>query len=116
MGRSIKLVLPGIPPSMNAYAGRENCQEYRSEKSNWTNMVLILSKRFHLPEPFKKADVTIEYFFADNRRHDPDKFLLDGLTKGGIIADDSFDHIDLHLAKGGVDPKRPHVLISVVEV
>ena len=119
MARSIKLVIPGIPPSLNEYVGREKSQDYRSDKSVWTANVAWRVKACKLPEPFRKADVTLEYFFPDNRRRDPDnyagKMLLDGLTRGGAIVDDSFEHINLHLAKGGVDKERPRVEISVVE-
>lgn len=120
MGRSIKIEVPGIPRSMNAFAGRENTRQYRAEKEAWTQTVMILARRCRLPEPFDKATVTLEYFFPDNRRRDPDnycgKLLLDGLTRGGIIVDDSFDHINLVLGKGGIDAQRPRTVISVVEV
>ena len=84
MGRSIRIEVPGIPPSLNEFAGRENTWEYRAEKDKWTNIVMLLARRCRLPEPFEKADVVLEYFFPDNRRRDPDnycgKMLLDGLT------------------------------------
>ena len=120
MGRSIKLVLPGIPPSLNEYMGRENTQDYRSTKAVWTANVAWRAKACRLKAPFEKANVTLEYYFRDNRRHDPDnycgKMLLDGLTRGGVIVDDDMDHINLHVGKGGVDKERPRVEISVVEV
>lgn len=50
------------------------------------------------------------------RRRDPDnysgKFLLDGLTKAGIIVDDSFNHITLRL-EAYCDPARPRTEINV---
>ena len=119
MSRSIRIEMPGIPPSLNRFAGRENSREYRDEKARWTADVAIMARQCHLPRPFEKADVTLEYFFGDNRRRDPDnyagKMLLDGLTRGGVIVDDSFDHITLHLGKGGVDHKRPRTIITVRE-
>jgi Holliday junction resolvase RusA-like endonuclease len=120
MGRSVRIELPGVPPSQNEFAGRQNPEAYRKEKSTWTDAVMWKAKVFHLPKPFEKADVTLEYYFPDNRRRDPDnycgKLLLDGLTRGGIIVDDSFDHINLRIAKGGVDPKRPRTTITVKEI
>lgn len=120
MGRSVKFEVPGIPPSLNRFAGRRTEHEYRAEKEAWTQTVMILARRCRVPEPFKKATVTLEYFFPDNRRRDPDnycgKLLLDGLTRGDVIEDDSMDHINLIIGKGGVDPKHPRVVISVVEV
>jgi|GEM_PF-4160424 len=43
------------------------------------------------------------------------KFLLDGLTKVGIIKDDSFSNIDLVLV-GRVDRENPRTEIMVKEV
>ena len=49
-------------------------------------------------------------------RRDPDnysgKFILDGLVKAGIIADDSFSNIDLRLC-GKVDKKNPRTEIEI---
>ena len=118
--RSLRIEVPGTPPSLNQIAGKDNPWDYRTEKNLWTESVRLLARSKKLPKPFDKANVTIEYFFPDNRRRDPDnysgKFLLDGLTKAGIIVDDSFDHINLTIAKGGVDKKNPRVLITVVEL
>ena len=41
--------------------------------------------------------------------------ILDGLTRAGIIKDDSFDCIDLYLKCGGVDKKNQRVEIEVEE-
>ena len=116
--RSIKLTLRGVPPSLNRFAGRENTWQYRSEKERWTNAVqwAIKAQGCKPPEPFDRAAVTIDYFFPDNHRRDPDnysgKLLLDGLTRGGVIVDDSFRHITLTVT-GSVDKKSPRTEIIV---
>lgn len=118
--RTVQITLPGIPPSLNAFAGRANAWDYRASKKKWTEAVLwTLKKRgIRLPEPFERAHVTVCYFFPDRRRHDPDnycgKLLMDGLTRGGIIADDDFRHITLTLA-GEVDRDNPRTEITVQE-
>lgn len=61
----------------------------------------------------------IEYQFQDNRRRDPDnysgKFILDGLTKGGIIRDDSFKHISLTV-RAKPTPGPAETTITIREV
>lgn len=63
--------------------------------------------------------VLIEYQFQDNRRRDPDnysgKFILDGLTKGGIIRDDSFQHISLTV-RAKPTPGPAETTITIREV
>ena len=50
------------------------------------------------------ANVKLTWTFPDNRRRDPDnlvaasKPLIDGLTKAGVIADDSWQHMNLEIA------------------
>lgn len=116
--RSIKLTLRGVPPSMNRFAGRENAWQYRAEKERWTNAVqwAIKAQGCKPPRPFDRAAVTIAYYFPDNRRRDPDnysgKLLLDGLTRGGVISDDSFRHITLTVT-GSVDKHAPRTEIVV---
>lgn len=119
--RSVKLTLRGIPPSLNVFAGRENANVWRREKALWTDNVIwtIKALKVRPQNPFEKSTVAITYYFPDNRRHDPDnysgKLFMDGLTRGGIIADDDFRHINLVLA-GDVDRANPRTEIVVQEV
>lgn len=61
------------------------------------------------PRPVPKAAVRLVYHFENKIRRDPDnysgKMILDGLVRAGIIADDSFNCIELQLSavydKGG---------------
>ena len=113
----IRIEIPGLPPSMNQYNGRQNVWKYRRDKQEWKDLVVLHCKRQR--EPFEYAIVTITYYFKDKRRHDPDnysgKFILDGLTAAGIIKDDDFKHIELRLC-AGMDKKRPRTQIDVKEV
>lgn len=86
-----RYIIPDIPPSNNKFLGRENRWEYQNIKKQWAELIAAYCRpRPEEPLPFK-----------DNRRRDPDnysgKMILDGLTKAGIIADDSFSCIDLQL-------------------
>lgn len=120
MGRSIKLTLKGVPPSLNRTAGRLNVQEYRRDKREWTDAVVwaIKAARVRLPQPFEHALVTITYYFPTAGRHDADnyagKYLLDGLTKGGLIVDDDLKHITTTIC-GEVDRNNPRTEIVVQE-
>lgn len=103
-----RYIIPDIPPSNNKFIGRENRWEYQDIKKQWARLAAVYCRP--IPEkPLNRAEVTLIYHFGDKRRRDPDnysgKMILDGLTAAGIIPDDSFACIDLHLKavcdKGG---------------
>jgi len=115
----VRIVLKGVPPSINKFAGRENAREYRDEKKRWTDAVMWVASAQRPKEPYRRADVKILYYFPTRGRRDPDnyagKFLLDGLTHAGIIVDDDFAHIRLGVA-GAVDREEPRTVITVEEI
>ncbi|MCH5186817.1 MAG: RusA family crossover junction endodeoxyribonuclease [Oscillospiraceae bacterium] len=115
----MKIVVNAIPPSNNKFIDNSHSfNVYRREKQKWHWLIkaAITEKP---PEPIEKAIVRITYFFPDRRRRDPDnysgKFILDPLTREGIIADDDFKHVRLELA-AEVDRLNPRTEIEIVEV
>ena len=114
----IRITLRGCPPSLNQFAGRENTWDYRNAKALWTRAVwaACLGSKGKPKTPYQMADVEIMYYFPTRSRHDADnyagKFLLDGLTKAGVIEDDDMAHIRLHVA-GDYDKRDPRTVITV---
>lgn len=111
--------IPEIPPSNNKYIGRNQRWQYQKEKKRWATMIEVFCKP--KPEiPFEKARVTLQYFFPNKIRRDPDnysgKMVLDGLVKAGIIVDDSFDCIALLVGKGEIDKNNPHLVLIIEEI
>ena len=114
----MKYIIPEIPPSNNKFIGRNARWEYQEIKKYWEELIFYTC-RPRPDKPFKKAVVTLTYYFPTKIRHDPDnyagKLILDGLTRAGIIEDDSFDHVQLVL-RGGYDKENPRTEIEVEEV
>lgn len=119
----LKLTILEIPPSNNKFMGRgsKNYQAfaYQEEKKRWAWLVRQALGRTYIKLPKKNAVVKIKYYFKDRRRRDPDnysgKFILDGLVHAGVLADDSFNNIELIL-RGGYDRKNPRTEIEIEEV
>lgn len=117
----MKITLKGTPPSLNQTSGRQNCWAYRAAKKLWTQAVhMACAAAPDCPAaPFQMAFVRIDYFFATPHRRDADnysgKYLLDGLTRAGVIVDDSMTHISLAI-HGHVDRQHPRTEITVLEV
>ena len=110
--------IPAIPPSDNTYKGRKNVWQYRNDKVLWEQYVQAYCRP--VPQrPIQRAEVVITYYFPTRGRRDPDnysgKFLLDGLVRCGILADDSFDNVNLVL-RGGYDKENPRTEIEITEV
>lgn len=114
----MKIVLKGVPPSLNAFAGRGNVWEYREQKKRWTQAAWAACRasKDRPKEPYEKASLTISYYFPTLARHDADnycgKFLLDGLTKAGVIVDDDLKHITVKI-QGYHDKANPRTEILV---
>lgn len=114
------ITIKGVPPSLNVFAGRNNTWEYRKAKQTWTIAVKLacMAHPERPKEPFEHSRVIIQYYFPDKRRRDCDnfagKFLLDGLTKAGVIVDDDLKHLSVSV-RGGYDRENPRTVIEIVE-
>lgn len=88
-----------IPPSLNRviFVAKKHWSIYAGMKKSWKKLINDKLNPNWLPFE-NKVNVVITYYFADNRKRDPDnytaKFILDGLTKKDnpdkfILYDDS---------------------------
>ena len=115
MCQKYKYIIPEIPPSNNKFIGRNARWQYQAEKKRWADLIAFLC-RSKPPAPIPKAKVTLDYYFGNRIRHDPDnysgKMVLDGLVKSSIIQDDSFSCIQLRL-NGHYDKNYPRTEITV---
>jgi crossover junction endodeoxyribonuclease RusA len=117
----IKLIIKGIPPNLNKWRNMHHFTEAK-QKKEWEEVVLLetLAQKIKPSKPIKKAITTYTYYFATKHRHDPSnyspKWLEDGLVKAGVLEDDSFDHVELKIAFGGVDKHNPRVEITIEEI
>ena len=118
----IKIIVNDIPPSNNKYMGNShNFNDYRRMKEKWHWLIKAALQKVEKPKkPLMRADVYITYYFKDNRRRDADnysgKMILDPLVKEGVLIDDSFDNVELHPHKGGVDKLNPRTEIEIIEI
>ncbi len=113
-----KYTVPVIPPSNNEFIGRNNRYNYNAIKKQWQLLIKAICKPLP-PNPISKSIVTLVYYFKNRIRRDPDnysgKLVLDGLVRAGILADDSFDCIELRL-KALYSKENPHLEIYIQEV
>lgn len=111
------LRIEGIPMNLNTYRNA-HYHLLDKEKKLWEQAVMIAVKQQGI-RPLERCKVTMEFFFKDKRRHDPDnyaccaKFILDGMVKAEILTDDNFEVIEqLAVRQGGID-KKPHIMITI---
>lgn len=123
--RSLRLIIPGIPPPLNAYRRMHHMQQYK-DKQVWQKSALFLAcQAVRLADwgrPKDRVRITAIYHYPDNRRRDPDgavtglKGVLDGLVKAGVMLDDDFGTVELLVRRGDVHRHNPCVEIIVEEV
>lgn len=116
----MEVIINSIPPSNNKFMGNGQMganYQYQEKKKEWALLILATFGNKRPKKPIEKAVITLHYRFKDKRRRDPDnysgKMILDGLTKAGIIEDDSFSNIKLVLeAEFGCDKAQTIITIE----
>lgn len=114
----LTLIVNNIPPSLNVIERMHHIKRNKM-KSEWEWIVGWEAKiqKIIPSSPYKKCKVRLIYHFRDDRGRDPDnyngKWTIDGMKKIGILANDTFDNVDLKAEKGSVDRKNPHMEITI---
>ena len=113
----IEITIPGKQhPSLNVWTNWHWAKKDR-EKKEWEKEIGWLCKKFDEPQ-LENAMVEIIYYFDNKHRRDKDnyspKFIMDSLTKAGIIADDNTDNIFLNW-KIKYDKENPRTEIKIKE-
>ncbi len=109
--------MPDFNALVNAMKGHWSA--YSKEKRRWTDTVVWLCKEAQL-RPVE-APVMLEFFwYAKDRRRDPDnirsigsKFVIDGLVKAGVLADDGWRNIVGFKDHFQIDKERPRCLVRI---
>lgn len=112
----MKIVINGLPPTINKYIGRTNLWEYQKDKKRYHRLVKLST--IGVNPRYRKCKLRITYYFKDKRKHDPgnyDKFLLDGLVDANIIEDDNYKVIEEYTTIGKCDSKNPRVEVEIYD-
>jgi len=116
--KSYKIVLTDmIHPSLNVWT-KWHWARISKKKKEFEETIYWLAKQQKIDNlKLKKAKIKIIYYFSNKQRKDKDnfapKFIMDGLTKAGIITDDNDDEVTVTI-KFDYDKKnkRTEILIS----
>lgn len=120
----IQITIPSIPPSLNVWS-RMHWSKAAKIKKQWEQYIYYLTYNLYETRnkaiyPLQKAKVRIKFYFRTNARRDIDnmnqKFLLDGLVKAGIIADDSVKVIGQVEVEASVDKQNPRTEIYITRM
>ena len=119
MRGKITITIPDIPPSLNKWS-RMHWAKAAEIKKRWEANVYYSAYGQRPKTPYKKAKITITYFFKTRQRHDLDnyvpKFILDGLVKAHIILDDRAECIGMTELIQEYDKENPRIEIIIQEV
>ncbi len=100
--------LEAIHPSLNTWTRQHPMKVARMKQEyGWFVRVAVQNAIAHQTwdgRIFEKARLRVIHHFPDRRRHDPSnfspKFWEDPLVTLGVLRDDDFDHLELHIERG----------------
>lgn len=115
MSRSLTIVVPGIPPSLNDWMNWHHFARSQG-KREWKEKVAWVCRADQVKPMAGPVTVTLTYFFDTHRRRDYDnysgKFILDGLVPLAL-PDDSSEVIESLVIRFDHDAKHPRVEVNI---
>ena|SRR5699024_10789118 len=117
----MKLVIKGEYPTLNEIikASKSHYMAYANQKKDFTDLTMIYTK--NKPKIEGLNDYTFVWY-RKTKRADPDnvsvgqKYIFDGLIKGGRLENDGWKQVNSITHKFKVDKKKPRVEIYISEV
>lgn len=111
------VTVPHVPPSLNVWS-RKHWRVRHKQVEEMTEVMRLLKAARKIPR-YERVEVQLVYYFRDGRKRDPDnyagKFILDGLKKSGIIADDNSKVLRLPQPEFRVDKLMPRTEVFISE-
>ena len=114
--------IEGRMPGLNEYTRKERGNKYQGAamKRRETERAAWAAKAAHVPAFTEPVAVIIEWH-EPNRRRDLDnvasakKFILDGLVRAGVLANDDQRHVIGFTDTFHIDRERPRIVVSIIE-
>lgn len=90
-----------------------------SDRYRLWNEDAVMQLRLQKPKYFERCVIEMIFYYSDKRKRDSDNgvnSVFDTLQDAGIIQDDNYQIIPMHIAKSFYDKKNPRVEIYIYEV
>jgi Holliday junction resolvase RusA-like endonuclease len=116
-----KLIIPGGLTDLNTYIQAERGNRYSAADMKKTNTQICTLYAKRLQPITKRVQVNFTWYCA-NEKKDPDnicfakKYILDGLVKAGVLANDGWKQIKGFTDNFEVDKVNPRIEIEFIEV
>ena len=116
----VEFTIPGTLATMNEIvaASKKHPMVYANMKKDFTALVMIHAR--NLPK-ISKSDFDITWYCKDKRKDKDNiiagtKFLLDGLTKAGIMDNDGWSEVGNIMHRFEVDKAKPRIEVKIYEL
>lgn len=118
----MKLVIPGVLPSLNEIIAesKQHYGTYSKMKAHYTDVVAWQAKAQKIPH-VERADFVITWYCRNKKKNKDNimagqKFIFDGLQIAGVIENDGWGQLRNIAHQFEVDNKNPRIEIEIVEV
>ena len=118
--KELSFVIKGELPTMNEIvaASKKHPMVYANMKKDYTALVMIHAR--NLPK-VGKSDFVITWYCKDKRKDKDNiiagqKFIMDGLTKAGIMDNDGWSEVGNITHRFEVDKAKPRIEVKIYEL